>query len=320
MNARWAPGIVALMVLTLAGCDNSQPRSIHGQINLSDYSLRQPTVLVESGSHLSYVARVSATGSFSITVPAGQSYRLTLADRTTTGSLALASRILWSAKGQNFVWAKIGGGSTINFGLIRPVGATVSRASDDEGQNGNSQGQNDDSQCDEDDNAQGNEEGPGPTDGGVSCRPPMQPPSNPPLCMPGSTLGNSTGDRDEDGDQDNHDYGDDDRDGNGVSAAQCDGGVMVSGDDDNQGNDNAQGNEDEDDGDGNGKRCVAHVPTCPPGTPPGGGTTPPGGGTTPPGGGTTPPGGGTTPPGGGTTPPGGGTPPGPPDMATPPIS
>jgi hypothetical protein len=244
---------------------------LHGQINMSDYSLKQPVVLVESGANQGYVARVSATGSFSVAVPSGQSYRLTLADRTNGGPLALVSRILWSAKGQNFVWAKIGNGSTINFGLIRPLGATAAGPSQPAPTPtaGNHQGQDDDSQCDEDDDAQGDEQGPAGTS--ATCPPKMRPPTNPPLCMAGS-LGKSKGDRDEEGDEDNQNHGDDDRDGNGASSAQCgDGGVMMSGDDDNQGNDNAQGNEDEDDDDGaSGKRCVKHVPTCPPPPAPGG--------------------------------------------------
>jgi hypothetical protein len=269
MNARLALGVVASIGLALTGCDNSQPRTFHGQINVSDYGLHQPVVMVESSNKLSYVANVSAAGKFTVAVPAGQSYRLTLADRTAAGPLALVSRILWSAKGQNFVWAKVAKGSTINFGVIRPVGAsganpsTTGASVGSQGQNSNGQGENDDSQCDEDDDAQGDEQGPAGSSG--TCQPPMQPPSNPPLCMPGS-MGDSQGDHDEDCDHDDHDYGDDDRDGSGGSAAQCrDGGTMSSGDDDNQGNDNAQGNENEDDGDGDdGNGCVKHVPKCPP--------------------------------------------------------
>jgi hypothetical protein len=305
MNARWAPSIVALIGFALVGCDSSQPRTVHGQINMSDYSLRQPVVLVESSNKLGYVARVSATGSFNIMVPAGQSYRLTLADRGSGGPLALVSRILWSAKGRNFVWGKVGNGSTINFGLIRPLGAVTVATANSQGLNSNSQGEDDDSQCDEDDDAQGDEQGP--TGSGATCPPKMQPPTNPPLCMPG-TLGTSKGDQDDDEDEDNNAQGDDDRDGNGVASAQCgDGGVMSNGDDDNQGDDNAQGNENEDDDDGHGQHCVTHVPVCPP-VPPG---TPPPPVTPPP---MTPPGG--TPPPPPVTPP---PPMSPPDLGTPPT-
>jgi hypothetical protein len=252
MNARRALGILASIGLAaLAGCDSSSPRTIHGQINVSDYSLRQPVVLVESSSHSSYVANVAATGRFSITVPAGQTYRVTLADRTAAGPIALVSRILWSAKGQTFVWAKVAKGSSINFGTIRPMNGTTA-ASPAAAPSSNSQGEDDDSQCDEDDDAQGDEQGP--TGSGTTC--PMTPPSNPPLCMPGG-MGNSSGDQDENCDQDDQANGDDDRDGNGGTCS--DGG---SGDDNNQGDDNAQGNEDEDDGDGHG--CMTHIPTCPP--------------------------------------------------------
>jgi hypothetical protein len=273
MNVRWA--IAASLALALVGCDSGQPRTIHGQINVSDYGVGAPVVLVESASHSTYVARVSATGRFSIAVPSGQSYRLTLANGTTTGPLALVSRILWSKKGQNFVWATVGKGSTIQLGLIRPVGASATAAGS--AYTGASEGENDDSQCDEDDDSQGDEQGP--AGSGASCQPAMQPPSNPPLCMAGA-MGSSSGDRDDDCDEDNQDHGDDDRDGNGGACG--DGGTVSSGNDDNQGDDNAQGNENEDDNDGNGHGCVKHVPSCPPATPPGGGTTPPGGGATPP--------------------------------------
>ena len=120
MNSRLALGIVASIGL-LAGCNNAPPRALHGQINVSSYSLHQPVVLVESSNHLSYVAAVSATGKFSLSVPAGQSYRVTLADRTAAGPLALVSRIMWTAKGQSFVWAKVGKGTAINFGVIAPL-------------------------------------------------------------------------------------------------------------------------------------------------------------------------------------------------------
>jgi hypothetical protein len=291
MMTRWMPMIVASIGMALLGCNNSgssQARTVHGQINVSDYGLRQPVVLVESSSKAGYTAAVSATGNFSVAVPAGQSYRVTVADRTSTGALALVSRVLWSAKGKTFVWAKIANGSTLDFGVIRPLGATSGTSvGNAQGQNNDDQGENDDDQCDDNDDAQGDEQGQAGSSG--SCQPPMGPPSNPPVCMPGS-LGTSKGDRDQDCDQDDHDYGDDDRDDDGGAGAQCgDGGVMSGGDDDNQGDDNHQGNEDEDDGNGSGgQHCVTHVPTCPPAS--GGGTGGAGGtGGTGGAGGTTPP-------------------------------
>src|SRR5262245_19445120 len=111
MNARWSLAIVASLGLAVAACDSSQPRTFRGQINMSDYGLRQPVVLLESSNHNTYVAQVAASGKFSIAVPSGQSYRLTLADRTAAGPLALVSHILWTSKGHNFVWAKVGKGS-----------------------------------------------------------------------------------------------------------------------------------------------------------------------------------------------------------------
>jgi hypothetical protein len=261
MNARLATAIVASIGLALVGCDGGgQARTIHGQINVTDYGLKAPVVLVESSNHLSYVAQVAVNGSFRISVPSGQSYRLTLADGTSAGSLALVSHILWTSKGQNFVWAKVQKGATINFGLIRPMNAPHTSPAAPAPSAGNGQGENDDDQCDEDDDAQGDEQGPSGTPAS-SCQPPMTPPSNPPVCMPGGSggMGNSSGDQDDNCDQDNNAQGDDDRDGNGSGAMCGDGG---SGDDNNQGDDNAQGNEDEDDGNGSG--CVKHVPTCPP--------------------------------------------------------
>jgi hypothetical protein len=249
---------------------------LHGQISASDYSLSQPAVLVESGSQLSYVAAVSATGSFTISVPAGQSYRLTLTDRTPTGTLALVSRILWSAGGQDFVWAKIGSGAAINLGLIRPLSATEVATSQPLHGLSESQGENDDDQCDEDDDAQGDEQGP--SGKGGTCQPKVQAPVHPSLCVSPKHV-DSKGDRDEkEGcDKDGKDHGDDDRDDDHGFARVCsDGGVKMS---------SGELKSEDDEGDDDGSRsCVKHVPKCPlqsagSGAPPAG---PPSGGTPPP--------------------------------------
>jgi hypothetical protein len=280
MKSLKAAGLVVSLGLLALGCDNGGSRTLHGQISTADYSLTQPVMLIESASHLSYVANISSTGQFRIRVPAGQSYRVTLANRTSTGSLALVSRVLWSGHGQNFVWAKVGTGSTIEFGLVRPLNAGAATAVgglSTQTTGADDQGQDNDDQCDDDDNSQGDEQGQ--ADSGSTCTPPLSPPSNPSLCMPGA-MGDSKGDHDDDGaDQDNDSQGDDDRDGKGSSMVCGDGGVMMSGGDNNQGDDNAQGNEDEDDDSQGGHHCVKHVPPCPPPGMPGSGT---GSGTMPP--------------------------------------
>jgi hypothetical protein len=267
---RMAAFIASVGLFAAAGCGapSTQPsRTISGQVNLSDYRIGQPAVLVESSRRLSYVAALSSTGKFRLAVPSGQSYRLTLTNRTAGGQLELVSRILWTTHSKTIVWAKVSGGAPINFGLIRPVGTTspVTPQAPGGGATGaNSQGDNDD--CDDNDDAQGDEQGQG--DAGAACATP--PPSNPPLCSPGpGSMSNSQGDQDDDVGEDTQDEGDDDRDGN------CGDGGVKSGptDDDNaQGNNNLQG-QDDDEGDDDGMRCTVHIPPCPTGVD--GGTNPP---------------------------------------------
>jgi hypothetical protein len=255
-------GIVAAGVL--CACNSGQDaRTLRGQIELTSYSLPAPTVLVESGNHLSYTTTVSKTGSFAIAVPAGQRYRVTLANQNADGTLALVSRVLWTRGGATFVWANVGSGAVVSFGTIRPLtavaasGSGVRMQSDDQGENDDDQGE-----CDDNDDSQGDEQGE--ADAGGTCHVKMQSPCNPSLCMPAATMGkDSEGDQDEGCDQDDDQQGDDDRDGNG-SGVCGDGGVM-SGDDHNQGDDNAQGNEDEDDNGGG--KCMKHLPPCGAGAP-----------------------------------------------------
>jgi hypothetical protein len=245
-------------------------RTLRGQVNAAAYGLTQPSVLVESANHYRYVAKVSSNGSFAVTVPAGLSYRVTLVNNV-DGKLQLVSRVLWSASGRTFEWAKVVRGSALNFGVISPRRAksnlpTLSNPGDED----------DDEDCDENDDAQGDEQGQAPS---IACVPKAQPPQNPLLCLAG-TITDSTGDHDDGCDEDNDAQGDDDRDG--TSSHVCtDGGVAHSGDDNNQGDDNHQGNQnnqDENDDD-QGHGCVAHLPPCPGSTPPTGvnpptGTTP----------------------------------------------
>jgi hypothetical protein len=257
---RWQIALLALVGVFVVGCvDTSTPsRTIRGQISLSNYHLAAPAVVVESARHVSYVAPLSSTGKFLVAVPSGQSYRLTLTDRTSSGQLELVSRVLWTVQGKTFAWAKVSAGAPINFGVIHPVGTPSALAGTS---SGGSQGDDD---CDDDDDSQGDEQGE--ASGGTTCTPP--PPSNPPLCSPGpSNISNSQGDDDDDAQGDNNNQGDDDRDGN-----CADGGVVSANDDDNaQGDNNNQGEDGDDDG--NSGQCAVHIPPCPPATTDGG--TPP---------------------------------------------
>jgi hypothetical protein len=303
---------LAAAALTFFGCnhDSPQTQTIQGQINLSDYNLNHPQLLVES-THASYVAPVAASGRFSVSVPAGSSYRLTLTDRTASGALSLVSRVLWSAQGHTFVWGLVRGTST-NLGLIRPISAAA--AAPAAGLQAQSdQGENDDSQCDENDDAQGDEQGPnGAAANTCTSKPPA---SHPDLCKP-TTCSDSKGDRDDDADEDNNAQGNDDRDDQGENGAACVDGGTASDNDNSQGNNNNQG-ENEDNGGG----CKVHIPAC---TGAGdGGTPPPSGnaGTPPSGNAGTPPSGNAGTAGDAGTPPPPGMPSGPsttgsPDMST----
>lgn len=112
--------------LVAIGCTNSSPtRSVSGAIMLSAYSASHPVVVARSIDGRTFIATVSATGSFHLTLPTNTSYRLAVADKTASGAYASLSRIHWPVATRP-VWASVAAGGTIAFGAVHPVGVSTS--------------------------------------------------------------------------------------------------------------------------------------------------------------------------------------------------
>lgn len=109
----------ALALALPLGCGQSAPtRTITGQLTMSAFPTDNPVVIAQSAGQRAFVTAVSPTGRFSITVPAGQSYRLTLANTLKAGGYAGISKINWPGAGR---WAQVGPGGTLALGAIHPA-------------------------------------------------------------------------------------------------------------------------------------------------------------------------------------------------------
>jgi hypothetical protein len=236
-----------------AACGSSTTRTVEGQLQAGAYKVNNPVVIAQSADHHTYVSHVTATGAFKLNVPTGTSYRLLLANTTTTGYRAI-SRIVWPTKNH---WVQLGAGPVVYLGTLHPIGTPQLQNA----QVGNAQGENDDDQGEDEDE----------DDGAAICK-----------------AGDET-DSEDDNDQgeqegmnqDDNEGGDDmDADKSSSSMCGCAGTTTTS----------TQGEQDDDDemegghsASGAAGGCGGTPGTMPPttggGTPPASGGTPPGSGT-----------------------------------------
>lgn len=122
------PCSLAIVALTF-GCSSSTPtRNLTGQLSMSAYTVKSPVIIARSSAGRTFIASVSSTGAFKLTVPTGASYRLSLADRSTSSAFAAVSRIAWPIAARAR-WAKVNAGSTVSFGVVHPRGTSTTSAS-----------------------------------------------------------------------------------------------------------------------------------------------------------------------------------------------
>ncbi|MGZ3430185.1 MAG: hypothetical protein ACXVCV_26225 [Polyangia bacterium] len=140
-------GAVALV----QGC-NAAPatRAVTGQLRVDTSTMNHPVVLAQSSDHRVFVADVTASGRFTLQLPANVSYRLTLASSTkTAGIYSAAARINWPLASGAARWATLGNGAAIELGAVFKRGTKSSSTSSSSG--GSGDGEHGD--CHEDDQA-----------------------------------------------------------------------------------------------------------------------------------------------------------------------
>jgi hypothetical protein len=152
--------VVALVgaVGLVAGC-SSQPstRAVTGQLRVDTSAMNHPVVIAQSSDHHVFVANVTASGRFTLQLPAGVAYRMTLASSTSrSGVYSSAARINWPLASGAARWAVVGDGATINLGAVyqrgsKPTGLGTS--CDSCGGDDSDHGDDDHGGCHEDENA-----------------------------------------------------------------------------------------------------------------------------------------------------------------------
>jgi hypothetical protein len=153
--------LVVASLLALAGCSGSSTRSVSGQISVASYRsagrvFDNPVVIARSTQHRAFVTHVAANGTFQLTIPAGATYRLTLANSMPGGTYHALSRIAWPTSTGAARWARVGTGGAIQLRAIHPTsvaaqaGGGLSAADDGSQGQSNDQGENDDDQGEDD--------------------------------------------------------------------------------------------------------------------------------------------------------------------------
>lgn len=121
-----------------ANHENASTRTITGKLAIASYGgrLDNPVVYAMAAEdEKATIATVEPTGKFALTLAAGRTYQLLVANRGAGGHLTIISRVSWRA-GANVRWAKISGGDSISIGNVRPVGTTLKTQTSGSGSGG----------------------------------------------------------------------------------------------------------------------------------------------------------------------------------------
>ncbi len=121
--------LAALAVVGLVvGCSsnttsapNPTTRAITGQLSTTAYALDNAVVIARSQSGRQFLGAVQANGSFRVTVPTSESYRLVVANTLKSGAFSIVSRVSWSSGLSKVAWARLGTGTAVTLGLVHPV-------------------------------------------------------------------------------------------------------------------------------------------------------------------------------------------------------
>jgi len=153
--------IVLFAVAALVGCSGQSTRAISGQLRVDTSAMNRPVVIAQSSDHRTFVADVSASGRFTLQLPAGASYRMSLAATTRSGVYTTSARINWPLASGNARWATLGGGGALDLGAVfergtRPtsgLGTSCDSCGGSGGDDGDDHGDGDHGSCHEEDDS-----------------------------------------------------------------------------------------------------------------------------------------------------------------------
>ena len=155
--------LALVLVAALGGCSSpAATRAVSGQLRVDTSTMNHPVVIAQSSDHRLFVAGVTASGRFTLQLPANVSYRLTLSSATATpGVYSAVARINWPLASGASRWAALGGGGALDLGAVyqrgtRPAGLGTNDDDDhgdDHADGGAHDGDDDHGDCHEDDHA-----------------------------------------------------------------------------------------------------------------------------------------------------------------------
>lgn len=142
------PFVVACGAADTDEATGEGPSTLSGSIALTSYTLDNPVVIARTTRGTSYVAPVARDGRFSLVLPSTDHYRVLLASTRANGSFRAVSEIRWGASQAS--WGSfVKAGSTLDVGLVHPIGERgVAVKSSGSGSGGSSGGKDDDSKAD----------------------------------------------------------------------------------------------------------------------------------------------------------------------------
>jgi hypothetical protein len=116
---------VPAFVACNAPADPNATSTVTGTIALSAYrGVDNPVVISRSPSGRMFVAPVQVSGAFPLDLPSNESYRFVLASTRADRSYVGLSEIHWAG---GSIWGKFPkAGSTLDFGVVRPIGSSAS--------------------------------------------------------------------------------------------------------------------------------------------------------------------------------------------------
>jgi hypothetical protein len=145
------PSFALLAVAALMGCNAQPTRSVSGQLRVDTSSMTRPVVIAQSSDHRTFVASVTASGRFTLQLPASASYRLSLASTAASGVYTTKARINWPLQSGASRWATLGDGGAITLGAVFERGSTPSARDSEVGDDDH--GDDDHGDCHEDDHS-----------------------------------------------------------------------------------------------------------------------------------------------------------------------
>ena len=119
MRIPLGPSLTSLLAgLGLAACSGGSPAVLTGAITQGQYALDNPVVIATRLDGARFLSHIHRDGSFRLTVPAGATYALSLANTVAPGKYGTVSHIDWGTAEGSVRYLAIAAGGSIDLGHV----------------------------------------------------------------------------------------------------------------------------------------------------------------------------------------------------------